>query len=189
MTVLKNIQSLVLPLPVTLTTCRAKPKDPGTDNIIALSWVGIVEHKPHMVNIVIGNKKYSAKIISKTREFGLCIASADLMDKVDVCGYTHGDRVDKFELTGLTRLPAEKTDLSLIKECPVCLECAVREIINGNTHDIFIGEVVCTHIGEKFLGKDGEIEMGKMNILSYMNDEYWTVGKKLKDLYYSKKGE
>jgi flavin reductase (DIM6/NTAB) family NADH-FMN oxidoreductase RutF len=57
MALTKKIQNLILPLPVTLATHRAKKGDESTDNIIALSWVGIVEHHPHMVNIVNRGKK------------------------------------------------------------------------------------------------------------------------------------
>ncbi len=74
MALTKKIQNLILPLPVTLATHRAKKGDESTDNIIALSWVGIVEYHPHMVNIVIGKGKYSARTIAERKEFGLCIA-------------------------------------------------------------------------------------------------------------------
>jgi flavin reductase (DIM6/NTAB) family NADH-FMN oxidoreductase RutF len=141
-----------------------------------------------MVNIVIGSGKYSAAIIERRREFGLCIATEDLMEKVDICGYTHGDRVDKFELVKLTRYPAERIDLSLIKECPVCLECAVREVIGGKTHDIFLAEIICTHVDERFIKKNGDIDLKEMNILSYVDGKYWTMGNQLAKLYYSRRG-
>jgi len=186
MTVLKKVQNLVLPLPVTLTTCRAKKSDPSSDNIIPLSWVGIVDYRPDMVYVSIGKGKYSANIIGQNKEFGLCIATVEIMEEVDRCGYSHGDKVDKFEMTGLTKFPAEKIDVSLIKECPICLECKVAEIITLKTHEIFIAEVVCTHVDEKFLDDNGEPLLSEMNILCYVNDQYWTMGKKLEDLYYSK---
>jgi len=186
MTVLKKVQNLLLPLPVTLATCRAKNRDASTDNIIPLSWVGIVFYRPHMVNISIGKNKYSANVIRERRQFGLCIAKVEMMEEVDRCGYSHGDKVDKFKITGLTKLSAEKIDVSLIKECPICLECEVKDIINGTTHDIFIAEVVCTHVDEKFLDPDEEPDLAGMNILCYANDMYWTMGKKLQNLYYSK---
>ena len=187
MALLKKIQNLILPLPVTLVTHRAKKGDESTDNIIALSWVGIVEHHPHMVNIVIGKGKYSSRTIAERKEFGLCIAPVELMEKVDKCGCTHGNKVDKFKMAGLNKMPAEKIDVSLIAQCPICLECVVKEIISMKTHDMFIAEVVATHVDPIFLNEKKELELSKMNILCYANDQYWTMGKKLQDLYYSKK--
>jgi flavin reductase (DIM6/NTAB) family NADH-FMN oxidoreductase RutF len=184
---LKKIQNLMLPLPVTLVTCRSKKKDESTDNIIPLAWVGIVEYRPHMINIVIGKGKHSARIIEKTREFGICIATVDMMEKVDMCGYTHGDKVDKFKMTGLTKFAAQNIDVSLIKECPVCMECIVeKEVISFETHDMFIGKVLVTHVSDKYLLDGEEPDIKKMDILCYANDQYWSLGKSLESLYYSK---
>jgi len=183
---LKKIKNLMLPLPVSLVTCRGKKGDESTDNIIPLSWVGIVDHRPHMVNIVIGKGKHSAGIIEKTMEFGICIATVDMMEKVDICGYTHGDKVDKFKMTGFTKVAAEKIDVSLIKECPICMECMVEKVIALETHEMIIGKVLTTHINDKYLLEGEEPDINKMNILCYVNDQYWSLGKKLENLYYSK---
>jgi flavin reductase (DIM6/NTAB) family NADH-FMN oxidoreductase RutF len=183
---LKKIQNLMLPLPVSLVTCRGKKGDVSTDNIIPLSWVGIVEYRPHLVSIVIGKDKHSARIIEKTGEFGICIATVGLMEKVDMCGYTHGDKVDKFKLTGFTKVAAEKIDVSLIKECPICMECKIEKVINLEMHEMFIGKVLATHINDKYLLAGEEPDIKKMDILCYVNDQYWSLGKRLENLYYSK---
>lgn len=187
MALLKKIQNLILPLPVTLATHRAKKGDESTDNIIALSWVGIVEQHPHMINVVIGKGKYSAKTIAERKEFGLCVAPVELMEQVDKCGYTHGSKVDKFKMAGLTKMPAAIIDVSLIAQCPICLECVVKNIVSMKTHDMFIAEVVASHVAPIFLNEKEEPDIAKMNILCYTNDQYWAMGQKLQDLYYSKK--
>ena len=187
MTRIEKIRNLVLPLPVTLTTCRAKKNDPLTDNIIPLSWVGIVEYRPHMVNITIGKNKYSANIIRDRKEFGLCIATVEMMEIVDKCGYSHGDKVDKFKMSGLKKFNADIIDAPLIEECPICLECKVNESVVLETHEVFVAEVVATHINQKYILKNGEPDIEKMNVLCYADDNYYTLGRKLNPLYYSKK--
>ncbi|OQA20728.1 MAG: Flavoredoxin [Actinobacteria bacterium ADurb.Bin346] len=186
MTVLKKIRNLVLPLPVMLATCRAEKNDPGTDNIIPLAWVGIVEYEPPMVNVMIGSGKYSAVTIENRKEFGLCMATAGMMEKVDFCGYSHGDKVDKFKVTGFSKIQAEKIDAPLIKECPISLECAVRDILKPKNHMMFIAEVLATHIDSKFLKDGEEPDLENMDILCYANDQYWSMGRKLNNLFYSK---
>lgn len=186
MTVLSKAKELVLPLPVALVTCRAKEKDTSTDNIIPLAWVGIVEYSPPIVDIVIGQGKYSERVIRSRKEFGLCIATVDMMEKVDRCGLTHGDSVDKFRFTGFTKLEAQKIDVALIKECPICLECVVRDVIPVETHNIFIAEVVCTHVDDRFIGSSEEIKVEEMNVLCYGNGMYWQIGKKLKTLFFTR---
>jgi flavin reductase (DIM6/NTAB) family NADH-FMN oxidoreductase RutF len=187
MVALKKIQNLLFPLPVTLTTCRAKKGDESTDNIIPLAWVGIVEFRPHLVNIVIGKGKYSASVIEKTGEFGICIATVGMMKQVDMCGYSHGDKIDKFRLTNLTKFKATKIDVSLIKECPVCMECVVEKKVFLEKHEMFIGKVLQTHIGDGFIKDGEEPDIQKMNILCYANDQYWSLGRKLENLYYTKR--
>jgi flavin reductase (DIM6/NTAB) family NADH-FMN oxidoreductase RutF len=66
------------------------------------------------------------------------------------------------------------------------LECRVTEIIELKIHKIFFAEVVCTHIDKKFLNDDNEPLLSQMNVLCYANEQYWTMGEKLEDLYYSK---
>jgi flavin reductase (DIM6/NTAB) family NADH-FMN oxidoreductase RutF len=187
MAALKKIQNLMLPLPVTLTTCRAKKGDEKTDNIISLSWVGIVEYRPHMVNLVVGKGKYSSDIIKRTGEFGICIATTAIMEQVDVCGSTHGDKIDKFKLTNLTKFPAGKIDVSLIKECPICMEASVEKVIQMESHEMFIGKILMTHVDSKMIIDGEELDIQKMNILCYANDQYFALGKKLEDLYYTKR--
>jgi len=187
MSVLPQIRNLVLPLPVTLVTCRARRGDPASDNIIPLSWVGIVEYKPHMLNICIGAQKYSARVIGERREFGLGVAPVELMEQVDRCGWTHGARTDKFALTGLTKAAAAKIDAPLIAEGPIGLECRVTQTVDLSTHRMFIAEGLCTHVAEKFLKTDGTPDLGRMNILCYADDVYWALGKRLEELYYTRK--
>jgi flavin reductase (DIM6/NTAB) family NADH-FMN oxidoreductase RutF len=185
LTVLEKIQNLVLPLPVSLTTCRAKKKDPATDNIIPISWAGIIEYNPDMLYIGIGAKKYSAGVIEERKEFGFCIATVNMMKKVDQCGCCHGNEVDKFRLTSFTKFEAKEIDVSLIKECPICLECKVTEVVKVKKHKLFFAEVVCTYVEEKFLDDKKEPLLSEMDILCNVNDQYWTLGKKLEDLGYT----
>lgn len=188
MSILKKTQSLTYPLPVALIVCRKNKQDRSTDNIIPISWAGILENKPDpLVYVSIGNRKYSANIIQETGEFGICIATVDMIKKVDICGHTHGDKVDKFQLVDLTKVDAKNINVSLIKECPILMECVVNNIIEVKFHKIFIGKILETHIDDKYLLDDGEPDIEKMNILCNINDQYWTVGKKLENLFFTKK--
>lgn len=188
MTVLPEVRNLVLPLPVTLTTCRARKGDASSDNIIPLSWVGIADYQPDMVHISIGTEKYSARVIAERKEFGLCIATEQLIEAVDRCGYAHGNETDKFKMTGLTKTPAREIDAVLIGECPIGLECRVTSTVELKTHTMFIAEVLCTHVQEGYLDGDGTPELGRMNVLCYADGRYWALGREINRLYYTKSG-
>jgi len=186
MVTLKKIKSHLFPLPVTLTTCRAKRDDKSTDNIIPLSWVGIVDFKPHLINIVIGTGKYSCRVIEQTGEFGICVATINIIKQVDICGYTHGDKIDKFKLTNLKKTEAIKINVSLVKECPICMECIVEQKVSFKNHKMFISRVLQTHIDDDFIISNGEPNIQKMNILCYANDQYWSLGEQIENLFFSK---
>jgi len=186
MSVLPDIRNLVFPLPVALVTCRARRGGAAADNIIPLSWVGILDYQPHTVSISIGKQKYSARVIGESKEFGLCVAPVELMEAVDRCGYAHGDLTDKFAMTGLTKAAAVKIDAPLIADCPVCLECRVTQTVELSTHRMFVAEVLCTHVVEKFIKEDGSPDLERMNVLCYADDMYWALGKRLQTLYYTR---
>ena len=58
-----------------------------------------------MVNIVVGGGgDILRRTITERKEFGLCIATVELMEQVDRCGYTHGSKLDKFKMSGLTKM-------------------------------------------------------------------------------------
>lgn len=183
---LKNIKNFLAPLPVTLVTVRSREGDEVKDNIIPISWTGILEHAPHMLNINISRGKYSAAVVRKTKQFGICIPGAQYIDQIDVAGTTHGDEVDKFKLTGFEKFEATEIDVPLIKQCPINMECVLEDIIEFKSHDMFVGKIVATHLDEKFADSGGQPDYKKIDMLCYVNGYYWTMGDEKERLYYTK---
>ena len=186
MTILKRVKNFLAPLPVVLITTRLRDNDSTADNIIPISWTGIVESAPHMININISRGKYSWKIIKKTKQFGIAIPGADHIREVDICGTTHGDKVDKFSLTGFEKIDASIIDAPLIKQCPINMECTLEDIISFKSHDMFIGKIEATHLDDGFADENGEPDFKKINILCYANGDYWDLGTKLEKLFFTK---
>ena len=189
MKVLKNVKNFLAPLPVVLVTLRSGKGQEISDSIIPISWAGIVEHAPHMLNINISRGKYSAKVIKETGQFGVCIPGAQYMEQVDICGTVHGDKTDKFQLTGFEKYEAREIDAPLIRQCPINMECVLEDTISFKSHDMFVGKIVATHIDEKYMDENGEPDYGKIDILCYANGCYWTMGEMKERLYYTKTGK
>jgi len=189
MKVLKNVKNFLAPLPVVLVTLRSGKGQEISDSIIPISWAGIVEHAPHMLNINISRGKYSAKVIRETGQFGVCIPGAQYMKQVDICGTVHGDKTDKFQLTGFEKYEAREIDAPLIRQCPINMECVLEDTISFKSHDMFVGKIVATHIDEKYMDENGEPDYGKIDILCYANGCYWTMGEMKERLYYTKTGK
>lgn len=160
------------PAPVVLVTSADAQ---GKPNIITLAWAGIVCSEPPMVSISIRPSRYSYDLIKASGEFVVNMPVEDILKETDYCGIVSGRDVDKFAQMGLTPEPASQVKPPLIKQCPVNLECVVKQVINLGTHDMFIGEVVATHVDDDRLTGGGDILSARMVAYSPPTAEYLAV--------------
>ncbi|MBS3976080.1 MAG: flavin reductase family protein [Syntrophomonadaceae bacterium] len=86
---------------------------------------------------------------------------------VDLCGTVSGRDVNKFLECGLTPVPASAVKAPLIKECPVNIECAVKEILPLGTHHAFIAEVAAVNIDTAVLDDKGRIDIERLQPYAY----------------------
>jgi len=168
--------SALYPMPLVLVTCV---DEQGAPNIITLAYVGTTAAKPPQAAIAIRPSRYSHTVISRTGEFAINIPTEDLLPAVDQCGHVSGARTDKFALTGLTPEPATQIQPPLIAECPVNIECKLTQTIPLGSHDLFIGEIVAVHVDEELLDEHGFIDYSKTTAVTYVGNEYWSLGKHL----------
>jgi len=176
---LENVENYIAPLPVTLITSRLQEDNIKKDNIAVVSWVGVCDNSPNLININLSTGKYTGRVIKIMKEFGVCIPTSDYINDVDFCGCTHGDEVDKFKLTKFTPFEALQINVPLIKECPINMECVLVDAMLFETHEMFIGKIVKTHVDERYLDENGRLDFSRFEILSYIKGEYWALGKKL----------
>jgi len=165
------------PTPVVLVSCTDKKK--SKSNIVTVAWCGVVCSNPPLISISLRPSRYSNKLIREAREFVVNIPSKDLLKKTDLCGTISGRDEDKFKLSAFTEIPSSKISSGMIKECPVNIECRLREVMELGTHDIFMGEVVAVHADEKIVGKNGVIDYDKAAPFVYNQGEYWDLGRKI----------
>lgn len=174
---LKPATGLLL-TPLVLVTCQEKG---ARANIITLAWMGVVNSEPPMISIAIRPDRYSHGIIKKTGEFVANLPTVAILKETDFCGFTSGSKVDKFSATKLTPLPAEKVKAPLIQECPVNLECRVKQVLSLGSHDLFLGEIVALHVDEEIQNEKGRVDIQKARpvALSPGAGEYWSLGERL----------
>ena len=184
MKVKKSPWPALFPCPVVLVTSIDSN---GKPNIITLAWAGTVCSEPPTVGLGIRPQRYSYRLIEDSGELVVNIPTKDLLKEADYCGVVSGKNVDKFSETGLTPEPAEKVKPPLIKECPVNLECVVKEKIPLGVHHLFLAEIVLVHIDQKILSEKGNIEFTKITPFVYNLREYWSLNKKIGVHGFSKK--
>lgn len=182
--VLSKPANALFPVPTVLVTSRLGDGEP---NIITIAWSGVMNNNPPMVYVSIQPSRHSHRLIKESGEYVINIPSADLARIVDYCGVTSGRDVNKFKETGLTPLAASQVKAPLIKECPVNLECKVREVLSLGSHDVFIGEVVAVHFDKDVLDERGTPDFEKIKPYAFCMGEYRTVEGRLGRFGFSKK--
>jgi flavin reductase (DIM6/NTAB) family NADH-FMN oxidoreductase RutF len=173
--VLKKATTALYPVPAVLVSCGIGE----WANIITLAWVGTLCSNPPLVGVGVQPVRYSHRLIRELGEFVINLPHADQTALVDYCGVTSGRDVDKWAICGFARAQAVKVRVPVIAQCPVNIECRVRQVLPLGTHDLFIGEVVAVQAEEAVLDSRGLLDLDKASPVAYLNGEYRRVGQRL----------
>ena len=177
-------QRLLLPLPTVLVVSG----DMDSANIATIAWISMLTGNPPTLGISVGTMGFSGEIIKRNKNFTVNIASVDIIEESDFCGITSGKNTNKFEKSGLTKLPSKTINSPIIKECPVNFECKLVSYgIFGSTNH-FVGEILETHIDTDKLNdvqKAGSVNIEAVNPLIYISGlrEYREIGKRAGNAY------
>jgi flavin reductase (DIM6/NTAB) family NADH-FMN oxidoreductase RutF len=170
-------QTILFPLPAVMVSCQ-KRGEGEKPNIITLSWVGVVCSEPPMLGIGVRKNRFSWDLIAHSKGFVVNIPTGDLLKATDFCGMRSGKDVDKFAEAQLTPVTCAETGAPLIKECPVNLECELKEMVELGSHTLFIGQIVATHIDSEYMDEKGRPDVDKMHLFCYCPaaHEYRAIG-------------
>ena len=167
--------TLLYPLPPVMVSCG----NMDNSNILTVAWTGIICTDPAMTYVSIRKERFSYDIIKENGEFVINLASSNLAYAVDFCGVKSGRNTNKFEHCSLTKESATEVKCPMIKECPINIECRVKEIKELGTHDMFIAEILAVNVDDKYLDKTGRFDMEACNLLAYSHGNYYSLGEKL----------
>lgn len=167
--------SVVLnPVPVVLVTSRNKE---NKDNVFTVAWTGTVCTRPPMLSIAIRPERLSYEYIKETMEFTINLPTRRLTRETDFCGVRSGRDIDKIKEMNFTLKEGKEVSSPYIEECPVNIECKVKSIIPLGTHDLFLAEVMCSHIDQKLMDENEKIHFEWANLITYSHGEYFPVPK------------
>jgi len=138
-------------------------------NIMTAGAFHFYSFEPPSVMVGIMPDKYTYELIGKHNEYGINIPRADQIELVRTCGSVSGRHNDKYKKAGVTPFEAVEINSSLIKECPVNIECEVVHRVDfKGTHQWFIGEIKAVHIDDVY---------ARDQALMFWIGEYRKVGK------------
>jgi len=110
-------------------------------NIMPLAWHMPVSKEPFRYAVAVRNENHTHTLLKKNREFALNFLDISYQHAYEVCGETHGEHIDKFELSGLHKKSSVNIASTLIEEAYMIYECYIIDVINYGDHDIFIADV------------------------------------------------
>jgi len=160
------------PMPTTLVgaTVNAKP------NFLAVAHVGILNHgTPQYLSIGLHKSHYSNSGIHANRTFSVCLPSEKLMAETDYCGIMTGKKTDKADLFDV--FYGDLKTAPMIRQCPVNMELKLHDVLDFNTHDIFVGELVQTYADQSVV-VNGNIDIASLKPLLFdmASKQYWSLG-------------
>ncbi len=174
--------NMLYPVPAVLvSTANLK----GETNLFTVAWAGTVCTNPPMLSISVRPERYSYEMIKETREFVVNLTTESMVHAVDYCGVRSGRDTDKWKDTGLTREPASKVAVPLIKESPVNLECKVEKILELGSHHMFIASVVAVDVDEACMDEKDTFHLSWSKPLAYSHGSYYGLGEVLGSFGYS----
>lgn len=173
--------AVLSPVPPTLVTCGQGEEA----NLLTVAWTGIVCTQPPVTYISVRPCRHSHGLLTRTGEFAVNLPTAALARSVDLCGVKSGAEVDKWALSGLSREPASVISAPLVTQCPVSLECRVRQVMALGSHDMFLADIVAVDVDEAMVDASGRLMIEKCGLLAYAHGTYFELGRALGSFGYS----
>lgn len=166
--------AMLNPVPAVLVTSKNKE---GKVNVFTIGWIGTACTRPPMITIAIRPERLSYDYIKETGEFVVNLPSKDLVRSVDFCGVKSGRTVDKIKELSFELGESENVSVPYLDNCPISLECRVKDILPLGSHDLFLGEVLSVHVEENLIDSNGKIHYEKANLICYSHGEYFGLSK------------
>ena len=167
--------TLLAPVPPALVTVGNIEKH----NVLTVAWTGIVCSDPALTYVSVRPSRYSHALLAEGGEFVIHLPSESQARQVDFCGIYTGAKVDKLKKCRLTAIPSEEVAAPTIAECPIALECRVREVRPLGTHDMFLAEIVAVTADEALFDEKGKLHMERAHLVAYAHGEYYGLGRVL----------
>lgn len=164
--------AMLNPVPSVLITSKSKDEKV---NVFTVGWIGTACTKPPMITVAIRPERLSYEYIKDTQEFVVNLPSKDLVAIVDFCGVKSGKNIDKIKYCNLELENSEKVNVPSIQQCPVTMECKVKNITPLGSHDLFLAEVLAIHVEDNLIDGNGKIHLEKANLICYSHGEYFSV--------------
>ena len=172
-----GVKPYLFPQPVLLVATNGED---GSQDIMNVAYGGIVNSNRLQINIGVRHK--TSDNIKAKQCFTVAIADEEHVAAADYVGIVSGhDEPDKVAKSGFHLVPSETIDAPVIEELPLSLECKVEEIKQYDQTLRIVAEIVNVVAEEKVLDEEGNVDIEKLQAISYdpSNHYYVKLGSKV----------
>ena len=174
--------------PVPAIVLGVAGKDGGPEDL-TIVWTFVLNGKPPQIGIsvsddsaITGKGHVGLGLIEHHGEFTLNVPDASWVEAFDSIDMTASTETDKFEATGLTRLPSRDIGAPGIAEAAIVLECRVLQQHRlPPMRSVFFAEVLRTTVHPGVTDADGRLDSKAREFFGMTagNGEFWTFGRKV----------
>ncbi|RLF45008.1 MAG: flavin reductase [Thermoplasmata archaeon] len=150
----------------------------GKDNVMTAAWHSPISLSPPIMGVAISPKRYTLELIKSSGEFGMNFLPFEMSVIFAQVGGISGREVDKFKNFGLEKLEPFKTKVPIIKGAYLAYELKLIDTKTYGDHEWVVGEILATHIDERFFNPSGIFELRTANPSLYLGNELYITASK-----------
>ncbi|MFX1248564.1 MAG: flavin reductase family protein [Promethearchaeota archaeon] len=163
------------PLPVVLVGALVN----GRPNYLVIGYISPFDFGKYIF-FSLYKKRYTRIGIHENNTFSVNIPSVDLLAETNICGSKSGRDYDKDSL--FDTFYGELETAPMIRQCPINMECQVKEILDYERNEGIIGRVIKSYADPQSL-TDGKLDLRKVHPIIWAiggDYNYYTLGERLK---------
>jgi flavin reductase (DIM6/NTAB) family NADH-FMN oxidoreductase RutF len=155
----------------------------GRVNLSPFSYFNLFGINPPVVVFSPNNRvrdntpKHTLENIREVPETVIHLLDHRLVQQASLASTEYPKGVNEFVKAGLTPVPAERVRPPRAAECPVALECRVRDVVSvgegGGAANLVICEIVFIHVSEELLGENGLIDQRKTDWVARLGGDWY----------------
>ena len=144
-------------------------------NFMALAWATRVNYLPPMIGICVNKTNASHGAVIDTGEFSLNIPSDKMIEITDYTGMVSATNAEKSHLFEV--FYGKLKSAPLIRECPLNIECKLKQKIELPTNYFFIAEIVNILADEIYFTDNlPDVEKVRPFLLTTPDNRFWSLG-------------
>lgn len=165
------LTATVVPRPIAWVCTRSKA---GVDNLAPHSFFTVASVEPPVVAFTSVGVKDTLRNVRATGELVICLASADLLEAVNLTGAPFAAHRSEIDAAGLEREPSVRVAPPRLAASPVALECvaAGEHTFGGST--VVFARVVHLAVARDVLAGDGLPDPGALAALARLGRDQWS---------------